>query len=195
MTTSKNIITVSNGLSTLRLFLAIPIWFLIESFDVPEIRLITFVVCLIAASTDFLDGYLARKRNEITELGKVLDPLADKVLVGLIALKLFLIEEINGYYLLIILLRDLLIFLGGIYLTIKLKKILPSNLLGKIAVTVIAFVFLLIIIGFDKQNIIFVIFYFGSIVLIVASFGAYVLRAYEFLKKSKENENIRQSAR
>lgn len=185
MNNLKNIFTISNLLSILRLFLAIPIWFLIDSFDVPNIRIVTLFVCLIAATTDFLDGFLARKRNEITEFGKVIDPLADKVLIGLISIKLFLINEISIYYLLIILLRDLIILCGGIFLSVKLKKVLPSNRLGKITVTVIAIVFLLIIVGLDKQNFIFAAFYYGSIVLIFASLGAYVQRAFEYLKKIK----------
>ena len=43
------------------------------------------------AITDMLDGYLARKFNEVTELGKIIDPLADKIAIGVIILKLYLI--------------------------------------------------------------------------------------------------------
>jgi len=144
----------------------------------------------VAAITDYLDGYVARKRNEITEVGKIIDPLADKILVAVLTIKLYLIGELSSYFLLIILLRDIIIFVGGIVISLKLKKVLSSNLLGKITVTAIGFVFLMVIVGLSKQHIIFIAIYDSSIFLIYASLLGYIIRASEFLKKNKQNEHI-----
>jgi CDP-diacylglycerol--glycerol-3-phosphate 3-phosphatidyltransferase len=167
-----------------------PVWISLNNFHDETYRLITFILCIVAAITDFLDGYVARKRNEITEFGKIIDPLADKILVGVIAIKLYVIGELSGYFLLIIVLRDAIIFVGGILISLKLKKVLPSNLLGKITVTLIGFVFLTVIAGLNKSNLIYVILYYSSIMLIYVSLLGYIIRAAEFLNKDRENGNI-----
>lgn len=187
--TNKEIFTISNGISLLRLLLVIPLWYLLDHFELQSIRYITFGLCLFAAATDILDGYLARKLKQVTEIGKIVDPLADKTAMALIVIKLYLIGDISGFYFYSIILRDLLIFSGGIYVTRKIGKVLPSNKLGKITVLNIGIVILFIIIGFSREHFIFQIFYYSSIILIFISFVAYLIRAKEFLEK-KNNEPI-----
>ena len=191
MTFERNqIFTISNLLSFLRLLLLFPVWIALSNYQDGTYRIITFILCILAAVTDFLDGYIARKRNEITEFGKIIDPLADKILVGIIAIKLYLIGELSGYFLLIIIVRDAIIFTGGILISLKLKKVLPSNLLGKITVTIVGFVFLMLIAGLNKSNTLFIIIYYSSIILIYGSLIGYIIRASEFLKKRRTNGNI-----
>ena len=179
----KDILTISNMLSLLRLFLAIPIWLLMNNFTDNFSRFVLIALCLVAALTDILDGYFARKRNEITEAGKIIDPLADKVLIGLIIIKLYLMGVINLYYFIMIIGRDLIIFIGGIYVSRKLKRILPSNVLGKITVIVISFVIILILFNVNHSGLLFSAFYYLSIFLIFVSLYGYLIRAKEFLKK------------
>ncbi len=177
--------TWSNLLSIFRLLMAIPFWFLLDYFEDPTIRLITFALCLFASFTDILDGYLARKLNEVTEFGKIIDPLADKIAIGVIVIKLFLIGEIPAYYFWMILLRDVLIFTGGIFITRKIGKVLPSNILGKITVIIIGIVILLILLNVDRTSLIFIILYYSSIALIFISFFGYTIRAFEFIKTGR----------
>lgn len=183
---SKEFFTISNLLSLLRLFLAIPLWILFDYYNsYISIKYWIFSLCLFAAFTDILDGYLARKFNQVTEAGKIIDPLADKVAMAVVVIRLAFYGELPFYYLLMIILRDLLIFFGGIYVTSKIGKVLPSNILGKITVLIIGIVVLLTLVQFDKTSIVFMGIYYFSILMIIISFIAYVVRANEYLQRKK----------
>lgn len=134
---SNRILTLSNAISALRVVLVAPIAVYLLS-GIPEDRIIAAWLILFAIATDFLDGYLARKLHQVTELGKIIDPLADKIAVGTIAILLAITGDISLWYLGIVLARDLFILAGGIFINRK-KRIIPqSNWPGKIAVTIVA---------------------------------------------------------
>jgi CDP-diacylglycerol--glycerol-3-phosphate 3-phosphatidyltransferase len=92
--------------------------------------------------TDILDGYFARKRNEISELGKIIDPLADKISVITITFLLLLKGILPLWFFIVILSRDLIILLGGLYIKKKYEVILQSNWIGKLTVFIIGFTLL-----------------------------------------------------
>lgn len=182
----KDFFTVSNLLSVLRLFLAVPLWLLFDNYNSSAtVHYWIFALCIFAAITDILDGFLARKLNQVTEAGKIIDPLADKVAMAVVVIRLAFYGELPFYYLLMIILRDLLIFFGGIYVTSKIGKVLPSNILGKITVLIIGIVVLLTLVQFDKTSIVFMGIYYFSILMIIISFIAYVVRANEYLQRKK----------
>ena len=184
--TKQEIYTKSNLLSTFRLLLGIPLFFMVYQINNSQsLRYFTVCLMIIAAITDILDGYLARKYNEITEFGKIIDPLADKVVIGIIGLQLFRIDEIPGYYLLIIIGRDLLILCGGIIISKKIGKVLPSNIIGKITVVTIA-LFVLVIVAGLKPLVPFLYDFllYLSIILVFISFIAYIIRAMEVLRRN-----------
>lgn len=72
-------------------------------------QLICLIIFVIVAFTDFLDGYLARKLNQVTELGKFLDPLVDKLLVLAPLLAFIQLQKIPAWGVFIILARELTI--------------------------------------------------------------------------------------
>lgn len=134
MMKKKGIFTLSNFLSFIRIFLIIPIFLYLAEDN----RVMALIYILIAVSTDILDGYFARKFNQITDLGKVLDPLADKfcTIGGLIALSLY--QDFPWFLTSIIILKDILIILGSIFLISKRHVVISSNVPGKITVFLIA---------------------------------------------------------
>ena len=95
---------------TIARIIAIPffIFFLMTDF-VPASKWIAFGLFLAASLTDFLDGYIARKNNLVTDFGKFADPLADKLLVCSALICLLSLNKINVYIVLIIIARDFII--------------------------------------------------------------------------------------
>lgn len=122
---------IPNLISILRIIL-IPLFIYLIFISKVEQRIWALVVFIIASLTDILDGWTARKLRQETELGKFLDPLADKFLV-IAALISFLILDplIPLWMVIIIVLRDILLTLMR-YLAIKKKAILRTTKFGKI---------------------------------------------------------------
>jgi CDP-diacylglycerol--glycerol-3-phosphate 3-phosphatidyltransferase len=107
--------TVSNFISASRIILVIPMGYCLLS-EFPHHRLWTVGVILVAVITDFLDGFLARKLHQVTEIGKIIDPLADKIGIGVYAVLLAMTGDVPLWFVVFVLLRDLLIFSGGLYI-------------------------------------------------------------------------------
>ncbi len=95
--------------------------------------LIAAVLLTVAGITDGLDGYLARRRGQITQLGIALDPIADKIFAIILVVCLILFRDFPLWLAAVVIGRDLLILLGGLFLIDKRRISLPSNLTGKYA--------------------------------------------------------------
>lgn len=110
----------------------------VNNYLIPYANLLGLVIFLLAAITDFIDGYIARKYNMITDFGKFMDPLADKLLVT--AALLILLENglIAGWVVFIILARE---FIVTGFRTIAASKgvVIAAGWLGKIK-TVVQFI-------------------------------------------------------
>ena len=103
-----------NQLTVLRIILT-PVFFLLFISGVPWMMQVSVIVYLIAAITDWYDGWLARKFNYITNWGKFLDPLADKILTSTAFLAFVLVGLVNLWLALLIILRDILVTLLRLY--------------------------------------------------------------------------------
>lgn len=75
----------------------------------PQYRDIAAVVFLIASLTDFVDGALARRRGQVTTFGRIVDPIADKALVGVALIGLSILQEIPWWVTGVILIREVVV--------------------------------------------------------------------------------------
>lgn len=170
----EEIFNISNFLSIFRFLLVFPISFFL--LGPQESRFIAVIIGIIAVITDGLDGYFARKYNQTTDLGKIIDPLADKVLMGVVTIILVLKEMIPLWFLFVILIKDLLILFGGLYMKNR-KNIVPqSNYLGKITAGVIAFYLIVTIIIFPEFETVRVVLLWVATLFSLISFISYSMR-------------------
>ncbi len=102
------------------------------------IMLVLMLVFFIASMTDFLDGYLARKNNEVTDLGKFLDPIADKMLVNSMMVFLSLNfaslaehQRFAFFLVIIMIVRDLVVD-GLRFMVAKKNVVVAANIFGKL---------------------------------------------------------------
>lgn len=118
-----------NKLTVARLILTF-IFVGILSTEFPNSHTIAAILFAIAAITDFFDGYLARKHNLITNFGKLMDPLADKVLLGAGFILLSEMGLIPGWVVVIIFAREF--FVTGLRLVASSAgHVLPAEKIGK----------------------------------------------------------------
>lgn len=116
-----------NQLTVLRIILT-PVFLFFFLSDDPTMIQISSVIFVIAAITDWYDGWLARKFNYITDWGKFLDPLADKILTLTAFYGFVLIGVIPLWMVIVIIIRDMGITLLRIFAEIKKKSFATSRL-------------------------------------------------------------------
>lgn len=134
--------TISNALSMARIVLVVPIAFLLLRAS-PGHNFIAALLVIAAGLTDLFDGILARHLNQVTEFGKIIDPLADKIGIASIAVILTLQAKLPFWFLLLVLARDVSIFIGGLYVKRAYGIVLMSNWAGKWASACMAFLLLI----------------------------------------------------
>ena len=131
---TNRLFTTSNVISLLRLALTVPVVITLLNKQ----YIVAFVLCWAGALTDWLDGYVARKTNTVSEWGKIIDPFADKVLVGAVVVMMFIQNLLPAWFVIAVIARDIAIMAGAAIARKRMKTVLPSLMSGKLAVSAIA---------------------------------------------------------
>jgi cardiolipin synthase len=136
--------TIPNALSAARL-LGVPVFFwLIVG---PEKDGLALIILVISSFTDWLDGYLARRLNQFSRLGELLDPLADRLYVVAALIALFVRGLIPIWVVVALLLRDVVMFLFLVYLKKFGYNGVPVHFVGKAATMNLLYALPLILLG------------------------------------------------
>jgi CDP-diacylglycerol--glycerol-3-phosphate 3-phosphatidyltransferase len=146
-TESDHFWTASNAVSLLRIVLTLPaVWLMVLG---PEYVWPTFVIVVIMILSDMLDGYLARRWNEITRWGKVLDPLADKVAIGAITIAMVLFKGLPFWVVAAVLVRDGLILIASLFLVGRRDVVVSSNIWGKLTTLLMSLLLVSFLVDLD----------------------------------------------
>ena len=143
----KDFFTVPNMLSVFRIIL-IP--FFIVLFLNHNLFGAVIVLALSGLS-DCLDGKIARRFNQITDIGKLLDPVADKLTQASIAIVLMFTYPQLIWLLAIFIIKELIMIIGASYMLAKGKRPMASEIWGKLATTVFYGV-MLVVVAFGKNG-------------------------------------------
>lgn len=159
---------IPNLFSLLRILLTPLIGYFL-SISTPGGTIISVVFLAAAGMTDFLDGFFARRLNQITSLGMILDPVADKILTLTLIVVLVHFRDFPVWLAVVIILRDFLILLASLDVLKKRQIELPSNLTGKYYFATISLLILSYIVHFPFGERIF--FLIGILLLGFSSFN------------------------
>lgn len=172
--------TWSNFISFTRIFIAVPVIYL---HYVNGGRISPPIVVLVAYGifSDFLDGYVARKTSQVSEWGKVLDPIADKITAFFLFLYTVVIGRIPSWFFVLAVIRDVVIMTGSIYLKQTRGKVAMAIMSGKVSVNALA-AYWISVFFFPEATAAHHFFMGCSLALMVFSFIDYLYRFNQIYK-------------
>lgn len=144
-------------------------------------------IYLVVQASDLLDGFLARRWNQITSFGKLMDPLADKLML-LTALICFGIEkQVSWSVIALVLGKELLMIVGGVY-ALRKKIVVSALWIGKIATGLFAAAVVAILINNTTQalGVLPEVLLYAAVAVTLAAFSVYVRNLQKELRLQKE---------
>jgi cardiolipin synthase len=133
---SSRVYTLANLISVIRL-MAIPVFLYLV---IQDHLVAAFVLLVAAVLTDFVDGMVARRMNQITKLGQFLDPFADRLFIAATVIALAIQDVVPWAFVVAVMLRDALLGIGGIVMSRYGHATLPVKWWGKAATFGLLFV-------------------------------------------------------
>ena len=177
---------IPNILSAIRIMM-VPVFVAIYFCGLENSRFYAAMVYLLASATDVLDGWIARRYNLITDLGRILDPLGDKLMTIAAITCLAVDRRIPPWTVLFFSAKEVIMIIGGIIIHKRLhSEMPPANFLGN-ASTFVLFLVGMSLMIFDipwETSSIMMTF---AICVAFMAFGSYVIAFVSFLKNPRDN--------
>lgn len=182
---SGRVFTLSNFISFTRFLVAIPVIYLHIRNDY-QFDSITVALILYAGISDYLDGLVARKTNTVSEVGKMIDPISDKLCAAALFIYTVWLGWVPLWFLLLNVVRDSLIMVGSSFIKVKYGKVAMSIMSGKIAVNVLALYWIAVFFFQDAEHVHIWLLYICTAIM-VYSFFDYFNRYRKIMQGAKFN--------
>ena len=179
----KEIFNIPNLITLLR-FILIPVFIQLYAMKDEKGRLLAAAVFAVAACSDWLDGFLARKFNQITPLGEALDPLADKLMQTVAVLCLYFQDTIKLWIVALFIIKEILMISISSILFSKEKHCIPSRWYGKIST---AFFFFIVFVTIAFKDIPPVVIDAGFSVAVILAVYSFIRYSLVYLDHKKYN--------
>lgn len=175
---------IPNILSILRLIL-IPVFIVLYFSDIKYSGIISAEVLIISAATDVLDGIIARKFDMTSRLGRILDPLADKLTQASVCICLVIKNIAPIWILCVLILKEFVMIGAGANIIRKGKEMMSSKWFGKLG-TVVFYSAMILIIAFSPQRRIIDLLLVLVLMFMIFSLAMYI--PYFFRANSKKGQ-------
>lgn len=173
---------LANKLTIARI-LMIPFFIFFLLFDKGNndvFRQLSFYIFVLASSTDALDGYIARKYNMVTNFGKFMDPLADKLLICLALICFIELGEISAWIVMVIIAREFIIS-GFRLVAADSGIVIAAGIWGKLKTVVQTFTVALLILNIESIGIFTDIMIYLMLILTIISLLDYIIKNHKVI--------------
>ena len=177
-------VSIPNILTGIRLFL-VPVFPIVYMSSIESAHIYASIVFILAMFLDVLDGFIARKFNMITKLGKMFDPIADKFMVMSVLSTLAYTDRISQWFLWFVVAKEFGMMISGLFIYKNVDIVIPSNIFGKFA-TFTMFIFLLVSIYTKIELTPYAII---MVVILLTALTTYIIQFTKMKKEKLNNEN------
>lgn len=182
----KMLMTIPNQLSCLRLVL-IPVYMVIYlKADTGTEHLLAALILSVSCITDALDGMIARKWHMESELGKILDPVADKLTQFTLTFCLSLRYPVLRTVLVLLVAKEILLILGSIHLCLREHRVPGAKTAGKVC-TFVQFISFILLVALQEvpENLLLTVTYTNALLIVLAASSYSLSYVAGFLRDSR----------
>jgi CDP-diacylglycerol--glycerol-3-phosphate 3-phosphatidyltransferase len=178
-------LNIPNALTMLRI-LAVPVVVVALLAEVPDGDLIAGVVFALAALTDGLDGYIARRRDSVTTFGKLMEPLADKLLIVAALVSLVALDRLEAWIAMVIIAREIAVT-GLRAVAVEQGVVISASWLGKVK-TALQIAAVIALIAVDPATTAVDLLVYAAVAVTVISGADYFFGVRRRIEKQRRND-------